>query len=58
MENMTIETTKPATDAQPGSTKTNPKKVSKRGKIAKKAKPAKAPLAKRPPSNHLYMANC
>jgi hypothetical protein len=47
MENVTIETTKPAVDAQPGTTKTKAKKTSKRGKVAKKATPANKNRAKK-----------
>ena len=48
MENITIETTKPAAAVQPGATKTKSKKASKILKACKKAKLAKkAPAAKK-----------
>ena len=43
MENVTIETAKPAAPVQPSPTKTKSKKASKRGTDAKKAKAAKKP---------------
>ena len=46
MENITIETTRPAADSQPSATKTKAKKAAN-GKAAKRATPAKkAPRAK------------
>ena len=48
MENITIETTKPAADAHLGATKTKLKKACKRGKAAKKASRPRSPPAKLP----------
>jgi len=48
MENITIETTKPAAAVQPSPMKTKSKKASKRGTAGNKVKPSKkAPRAKK-----------